>query len=66
MPFAQGLVELSGDIAGDAGAKRNGKCVDAFPVAPTGKVLKHKLVSHFAHLLQARDADATHRKDPAL
>ncbi len=30
--------------------------VEAFPVAPTGKVLKHKLVSHFADLLDAPDA----------
>ncbi|MCG6903928.1 MAG: AMP-binding protein [Rhodobacter sp.] len=34
--------------------------VDAFPIAPTGKVLKHKLVSHFAERLAARDAG---RKD---
>ena len=37
--------------------------VDAFPIAPTGKVLKHKLISHFAALLAARDA--TPQKDPA-
>ena len=36
--------------------------VDAFPVAPTGKVLKHKLISHFAQLLAARVATA--QKDP--
>ena len=37
--------------------------VDAFPVAPTGKVLKHKLVTHFATLLAARDTAA--QKDQA-
>ena len=31
--------------------------VEAFPVAPTGKVLKHKLVSHFADLLAACDTE---------
>lgn len=40
--------------------------VDAFPVAPTGKVLKHKLVPHFAALLAARDAEtAQTQKDQA-
>jgi len=28
--------------------------VDGFPIAPTGKVLKHKLISHFADLLAKR------------
>jgi acyl-CoA synthetase (AMP-forming)/AMP-acid ligase II len=31
--------------------------VEAFPVAPTGKVLKHRLVSHFADMLAARDQE---------
>jgi len=39
--------------------------VDSFPAAPTGKVLKHKLVTHFAGLLAARKADPTlTQKDP--
>lgn len=29
--------------------------VDQFPAAPTGKILKHKLLPTFAHLLEARD-----------
>lgn len=29
--------------------------VDEFPAAPTGKILKHKLIPTFAHLLEARD-----------
>ena len=29
--------------------------VDAFPIAPTGKVLKHKLLTHFASLLAQKD-----------
>jgi len=38
--------------------------VDAFPIAPTGKVLKHKLIAHFATLLAARDANT--QKDPTV
>jgi acyl-CoA synthetase (AMP-forming)/AMP-acid ligase II len=30
--------------------------VEAFPTAATGKILKHKLITHFADLLAARDA----------
>ncbi len=30
--------------------------VDHYPVAPTGKILKHRLVAHFAPLLAERDA----------
>ncbi|MBM7069648.1 class I adenylate-forming enzyme family protein [Actibacterium sp. 188UL27-1] len=33
--------------------------VDAYPVAATGKILKHKLVAHFADLLAERDAMAS-------
>jgi acyl-CoA synthetase (AMP-forming)/AMP-acid ligase II len=29
--------------------------VDAYPAAATGKILKHKLVDHFADLIAARD-----------
>ncbi len=38
--------------------------VDALPVAPTGKVLKHKLIPHFASLLAGlKDGAETERKD---
>jgi len=29
--------------------------VDAYPAAATGKILKHKLLSHFANLIAERD-----------
>jgi acyl-CoA synthetase (AMP-forming)/AMP-acid ligase II len=38
--------------------------VDSYPTAATGKILKHKLISHFADLLEARDQ--TLQKDPLV
>ncbi len=37
--------------------------VGSFPTAPTGKVLKHRLVTHFADLLAARTAPGSGRRD---
>ncbi|MBV7407662.1 class I adenylate-forming enzyme family protein [Maritimibacter sp. DP1N21-5] len=33
--------------------------IDAFPAAATGKILKHKLLATFAHLIDAHDAKAS-------
>jgi hypothetical protein len=38
--------------------------VDSYPTAATGKILKHKLITHFADLLEARDQ--TLQKDPLV